>query len=317
MNNASNRSASSSTPTTTPGGTGSLPLSAALHSSFLCFLFGGNPTAIKICSTSFGPLTMAGSRFLLAALTLILWGVVTGQEIGLRRDQLRLLLPLPFIFTIQLTLFYLGQTRTLASHGAIIANLLPLMVMLSAHFILGDRITLRKTGGLLVGFAAVVLLFIDRDTGEQASLAGDLLILGAVVLWSINVTVSKRIIDRVNILTLTLYPMLLASPVFIVGGWLFDSAMITGPTASSLMALSYQAFVTASYGFISWNRLLKQYGATALNAFIFLMPVSGVLLGVVLLGEPLTVHLLAAIVLVVASLLIINRPKSPARHSNR
>ncbi len=102
--------------------------------------------------------------------------------------------------------------------------------------------------------------------------------------------------------------MLLASPVFLVGGWLFDSAMITGPTASSLMALSYQAFVTASWGFISWNRLLKQYGATALNAFIFLMPVSGVLLGVVLLGEPLTAHLLAAIVLVVAGLLIINRP---------
>ncbi len=114
MNNASNKSASSCTPTTTPGGTGSLPLSAALHSSFLCFLFGGNPTAIKICATSFGPLTMAGSRFLLAALTLILWGIVTGQKISLRRDQLRLLLPLPFIFTIQLTLFYLGQTRTLA-----------------------------------------------------------------------------------------------------------------------------------------------------------------------------------------------------------
>ncbi|MBM9518381.1 DMT family transporter [Desulforhopalus vacuolatus] len=295
-----------------PPGNGTLPLRAALYCSLLCFLFGGNPTAIKIGSQSFGPLTMLGSRFLLASITLLLWGLFTGRAVGLRRDQIRMLLPLPMIYIVQLGLFYVGQSKTLASHGALISNMMPLMVMVLACFFLGDRITLRKVIGVLLGITAVVLLFFDKKAASDgASLLGDTLVVGAVTFWAMNAIYIKKIIRHFNILTITLYPMLICVPFYFFGGWLFDDVMLRPVTVPALLALAFQAFVTASYGFIAWNGLINQYGATALNAFVFLIPISGVLLGVVLLGEPLTINIVAAILLVVVGLGLINRAEKP------
>ncbi len=296
-----------------PPGNGTLPLRAALYCSLLCFLFGGNPTAIKFGSQSFGPLTMLGSRFLLASITLLLWALFTGRPVGLRRNQIRMLIPLPMIYVVQLGLFYVGQSKTLASHGALISNMMPLMVMILAYFFLGDRITTRKVIGVLLGLTAVVLLFFDKKAASGgASLLGDTLLVGAVTFWAMNAIYMKKIIRHFSIFTITLYPMLICVPFYFLGGWLFDDVMLRPVTAPALLALAFQAFVTASYGFIAWNGLINQYGATALNAFVFLIPISGVLLGVVLLGEPLTINIIVAIVLIVVSLGIINRAERPA-----
>jgi len=52
--------------------------------------------------------------------------------------------------------------------------------------------------------------------------------------------------------------------------------------------------------------MLKKYGAVAMHSFIFVMPVAGVLLGNLMLGEPMTVNLLVALLLIVAGIVIVN-----------
>jgi drug/metabolite transporter (DMT)-like permease len=69
----------------------------------------------------------------------------------------------------------------------------------------------------------------------------------------------------------------------------------------------YQTFVTASFGFVAWNTMIRRFGATALHSFVFIMPVSGVFLGVTLLGEPITANLIGSIVFVVTGLIVVNR----------
>jgi drug/metabolite transporter (DMT)-like permease len=64
--------------------------------------------------------------------------------------------------------------------------------------------------------------------------------------------------------------------------------------------------VTAAFGFVTWNTLLQKYGAVALHSFIFIMPISGVVLGGLLLGEPITVKILTALALIVAGILIVH-----------
>jgi drug/metabolite transporter (DMT)-like permease len=71
--------------------------------------------------------------------------------------------------------------------------------------------------------------------------------------------------------------------------------------------MAYQAFVTASFGLIGWTMMIKRYGASTLHSFIFIMPISGVFFGVVMLGEPLTMGLIGSIVLVTVGLIIVNR----------
>jgi drug/metabolite transporter (DMT)-like permease len=74
----------------------------------------------------------------------------------------------------------------------------------------------------------------------------------------------------------------------------------------ALAALFYQTFVTASFGFIAWNSLLKTYGAVTLHSFVFIMPLVGLVLSGWLLNEPLSPNLWLALICIVAGILVVH-----------
>jgi len=292
---------------TTDGG---LPFGVSLYTMFLCILFGANTVAVKVSLTGLGVFTTAGLRFGIAAIVVATWAASTGKPLAISRRQAWQLAPLAFIFFCQLALFNFGQSLTTASHGTLISNVLPFVVMILAHFFIpGETISLQKVLGLILGFSGVVLLFFDSLGLSRNALQGDMLILLAVMIWACNATYVKKIIAGFHPLQITLYPMATAVPVFLVCGYFFDGGMIKSFDGPVIKALLYQALVTASFGFVAWNTLMSRYGATALHSFVFVMPVSGVFLGVVMLGEPITAHLITSIILVTAGLVVVNGRK--------
>lgn len=68
----------------------------------------------------------------------------------------------------------------------------------------------------------------------------------------------------------------------------------------------YQSVIAASFGFITWNTLLKRFGAASLHSFIFIMPLAGVLSSVLLLKETITPFLAASVALIVTGIMIVN-----------
>lgn len=285
-----------------------LPLGASLFTIFLCGLFGANAVAIKISLTGLGVFTTAGVRFGIAAVVIFLYAICTGRPLAVRKNQVHQLFILGLFFFVQLSLFYFGQNKTTASHATLIANVLPFFVMILAHyFIPGDTINLKKISGLVLGFAGVLLLFFDNVALTGDALQGDLLILLAVLVWSCHVVYIKTIIDGFHPLQVTLYPISLATPLFLLSGYLWDGEMVRFIDASIVKAMFYQTFVTASFGMVAWNTLIRRFGATALHSFVFIMPISGVFLGVTMLNEPLTTNLIGAIILVVTGLIVVNR----------
>ncbi len=66
------------------------------------------------------------------------------------------------------------------------------------------------------------------------------------------------------------------------------------------ISLLYQGLITASFGFVAWNYLLQKYNAVSLHSFIFVMPIAGVFLSGVILGEPITANILRALLLIVS-----------------
>lgn len=288
---------------------GELPLKKIILTVFLCMLFGGNAVAVKISLSGIGIYTTAALRFGGAALLLYIWARVTHKNIRISRKQFGQLAFLTLIFFLQISFFYSGQSRTSASHGVLIANLLPFVIMILAHFLLpDDRINSRKVIGLLFGFAGVALLFSDSlQVSTHHSLTGDLLIVCGVLFWGCNATFVKRIIAGYNPLQITLYPMLIGTPVYTVCAFLFDEPMIISLSPEVILAMLYQTVVTTTFGFITWNGLISKYGATTLHSFIFIMPVSGVFFGIMLLGDPVTSSLIGSIILVTMGLLVINR----------
>ena len=109
-----------------------------------------------------------------------------------------------------------------------------------------------------------------------------------------------------NPFQIVLYPMIVSVPVFFLLGFWADAPMVSRIDLPVAGAMAYQGLVTASFGFVAWNTLLQRYGAVALHSFVFIMPVSGVMFGWLLLQEPITSGILAALVFIVAGILTIH-----------
>ena len=291
-----------------PSGNRSIPRKTALLIVLLCSLFGANAVAIKATLTGVGIFTSAAIRFGGAACFLICYARITNHSLRISRHQLLQLVILTIIFFLQIGCFYTGLKHTSASHGVLIGNLLPFVVMILAHYLLeDDKINRQKTAGLILGFTGVSLLVLDIQSSEmERMLYGDGFVAMAVLLWGCNAIYVKRITASYSALQITLYPLLMAAPLHLVCGYFFDEQMVFAITPEVLAGLFYQTFVTASIGFVLWNTLIQKYGATSLHSFVFIMPISGVLCGIFLLGEPVTFALVGAIVMVTAGLIIIN-----------
>ncbi len=265
-----------------------MPVSAAVFTALLCVLFGSNAVAIKVSLTGLGTFTTAGLRFAMAAVTVSVWAKATGRKFALKPGQLRQLIFISIMFSVQLSLFYMGLSHTTASRGTLIANLQPFMTLLFAHFLLPEeRMTLRRVLGMSLGFIGVVVLFFDEHMAAANVRLGDICIFAAVALWAASAVYSKRIISGLHLFHLVVYPMFMALPVFWLNAWLWDGRMFGTITPQVVGSLLYQGLVTASFGFVAWNSLLKRYGTVTLHSFLFLMPVSGLTLAAWLLGDPI------------------------------
>jgi drug/metabolite transporter (DMT)-like permease len=281
---------------------------------FLTIIFGGNAVAIKLALAGMGPLTTAGLRFALAAVAIACWAHATGRPFGIQTGQAFQILIVSMAFTLQLCLFYIGLERTFASRGALIANLLPFFVLFLFHrFIPGERITWRKMVGIVLGFCGVAFMFSGTQGVSRSFHSGDLSILAAVVIWSCNVVYTKRIINDYSPFHLVLYPMIFSVPVFLSAGFIWDGRMIFDLSPTVIGAYIYQSLVSAAFGFVAWNTMLQRYGATTLHAFVFIMPIAGVVFSWIILNEPVTPNLIVAMVLIAAGILMVHmRPNGPS-----
>jgi len=284
-----------------------LPVMGFFFSAFLSFLFGANTIAIKISLTELGIFSTAAIRFSLGAVTILAWALATRQPIAIRKGQIHQLAILSVIFSVQLALFYYGLSKTYASRGTLLANMQPFFVLILAHiFIPGDRITGKKLTGMLLAFTGVAFVLLQRQGVSVELKTGDVIVLCAAFLWACNGVYTKKVLVDLQPYQVVLYPMLIASPLLFAGAWLTGESIPSSLDVDVILAVMYQAFVTASFGFVAWNTMLKKYGAVAMHSFIFIMPVAGVLLGNRMLGEPITANLIVALLLIVTGIVIVN-----------
>ncbi len=284
-----------------------MPLSTALLTAFLCLLFGANAVAIKISFEGFGVFTAASIRFIAASAIIALWAKSTGRPFVVQKNRRIHLLAYSLLFTLQLSLFYSGISRSQASRATLIVNTLPFMILILSHFFLpGDRMTMRKCAGIALGFLGVALLSLDGSAISADFRTGDALCFSATLIWACNTVFLKRFIADIRPFHVVLYSMLAAVPLVSLASAIFDPLPVIDPTSGALLGLIYQTLVTAVFGFIAWNTLLQRYGAASLHSFLFLLPPVGVTLGGLLLNEPVNSHIVASMACIVAGIALVH-----------
>lgn len=279
----------------------------AFGAILLCTVFGANAVAIKISLSGIGTFTAAGLRFAIAATAIALWAWFTKRPFYIAKSDRVPLLVLCAMFTVQLSLFYLGLSKTLASRGALVVNVVPFFVLIFAHFFIpGDRITLRKVMGMGLGFGGVAVVLFGGQKMGPGVYTGDWIVLLAAVIWGANAVYTKAMIHRFRPFQLVLYPMICAAPIHLFQGWLWDSTMIHHVNTPIILAMLYQSLITAAIGFVVWSSLMRRYGASTLHSFVFIMPISGVSVSHLILKEPISTSLIAAVALVATGIAMVN-----------
>jgi len=270
----------------------------------LCATWGVQQVAIKVAAAGVPPLLQAGLRSAGAAVLVAGWSALRGVPLLGRDGTLWPGLASAALFSGEFGLIYAGLGYTAASRGVIFLYTAPFLVALGAlRWLPQERMRGAQWAGLALAFGGVLLLFgenLVRPAGR--AWMGDLMILGAAAMWAATTLVIKASALAAASPEKTLLYQLAGSAVALPLASLGlgePAARITPLVAGSL---AFQIAVVASTSYLAWFWLVRHYPATRLSSFSFLTPVMGVLAGALLLGEPLTPGVLAALALVGAGI---------------
>ncbi|MBN2060928.1 MAG: DMT family transporter [Deltaproteobacteria bacterium] len=284
-----------------------MPFSAAIITSFICILYGANAVAIKVSLEGLGAFTVPGLRFSLSTIAICTWAILTHRKLSVRKEQIHQILIISILFTAQLAFMYLGLKKTNASRGTLLINLQPFFILFLAHlFIPGDRITVNKLLGLILGFMGMGLVFFGKQDVTDDIQIGDSLTVLAAFIWACNTVYIKRVINAFDPFLIVFYPMIFSIPCYFLAGYFYDEMMISSLTLKVLGALLYQSLVSGAFGLVVWHTMMQKYGVVSMHSFLFIMPIAGVLLGGLVLGEPISFNLFFSLLLIVLGIILVN-----------
>jgi drug/metabolite transporter (DMT)-like permease len=278
-----------------------------------CVTWGLAQVAAKVALVDIPPLTQAAMRSAGAALLVLAWSRWRGIALFERDGTLPGGLFAGVLFALEFACIFVGLQFTTASRMVVFIYLAPFFVSALLPLVVrGERMTVLQWAGLTVAFSGVAWAFAEAFAPTAAApprqWIGDALGVAAALFWALT-TVSirgSRLGAAVAEKTL-LYQLAVSAAALALAAAMVGEAWPPRWSALSLGSLAFQTVIVTFASYLAWFWLVRHYVATRLSAFTLLTPVFGLLAGVVLLGEPLTARLVAALAAVVVGLLLVNR----------
>lgn len=272
-------------------------------------LYGGNSLAVKITSQGFPPLKMAFFRYILGVIAVGGVGGFQGMSMRLRFEELRRLLVVTVLHALHTVLLNIGTELTAASRSTIFFSLYPIFTVIFGHFWLpDDRLSVRKMLGGLSAFGGVIAAIAPnlRAGGTLESLIGDLIVTLAACFFGLRITLTKVFVQDIYPHRLLVWLLTLNIPCFLVLSYFFEHGKPIELTLASGAGILYQGWILTGFCFLTLTSVLRKYKASKLVVLYFFMPVSGVLFSNLLLGDKLSLSILAGTVLVAAGIYLVN-----------
>lgn len=253
----------------------------------------------KVILQEASPLQLVLARSLLTGVALVLALAVTGR-LELIRTELRVrpvrIVGLGLLSFFASSGFSMSALQYLpASMNSLLSNTSPLMLAFGLALIErrapGPRVAL----GLMLGFGGVVLLAL-RGASELGTigLVAVLLSLGGSLTWAVYTGWSRHELQSGNPIAITAAGSLIGStPMIAIGAFTGELRSFPALSGSTLALLLYAGLIGTAMTYSLWMHGLSRLPATNVAAFQYVIPLSAVTLAVLLLGEPLTLQLVA------------------------
>ncbi len=270
--------------------------------------------------TEFPPLALAMLRFALATALLVpltRW-LRPGRRVAAvdRRQVIVLgLLAVP----LNQGLFLSGMQWASASHAALLYALTPAFVALIG-FVRGEsRPGWREFTGMGLAFAGVLILLLERGLHiDRHSLAGDLLILGAVIAWAAYMVLGRETTRRYGALVVTTEALVTGTLMFVpIGVFALARADLSHVSAGGWSGVFYLAWLTSALNYVIWFWGLRHLKSSTVAMLTNLQPVVAAALAWALLHEALPPSFGVSLALVLGGVWLtqsarFSRPAAPA-----
>jgi drug/metabolite transporter (DMT)-like permease len=273
------------------------------------FFFGTNFTAVKLVVQSVPPILFAATRFTLAGLLLLPLALLSGPKGRLSRRDLLPMLGLGLVgVTLTQSVFTVGVGLTTAANTALVYSTAPVWGMLLGFALGWERPRASGVLGIglcLGGVGAIVYGSLDF---AGTSLLGDALILVAAVFWGSYTVLTLSLLRRYSALAVAAYAMILgglaAFPLAALDQSSLDLAALDGLTWA---AAAYSALCSSAFGFAAWGWGVSHVGANRVLIYQYLVTLTGVSTGILLLGEDFGVGQLVGAVVILAGVYLARR----------
>ena len=260
---------------------------------------------------------MKPSHLLLALLCAVLWGYgFVPSKYGAAHMPPLLFLALRFLLIVAMTIWFVplprGQWRPViyyslslgighfallyvglrlgveATTASIIwLSQVPLTTLL-AFFFLGDRPTLRTVIGMSIALAGSAALISEpRIAGEPVAIT---LVVLSAIMWAVAAIQAKRL-PQVSPVAFNAWMSLISLPVLLVLSFALETGQyheFLAPDWKLHASLVYMALFSSVIGYGIWFYLLRRHPVSRTAPFLLLVPIIGVVSGVLTLGDPIT-----------------------------
>lgn len=274
---------------------------------------------IKIALQEVGPLMLVAFRTFFATVGSLIIILLNRKRIFMW-SEIKQWLPLFLLLgltnvAIPFGLISWGEKYIPSGIASVLNSTTPLFTLLLAIFFLkDDRVSISKWVGLLVGFTGVIMLFLPELREKRVeNILGLVAVMTGACGYALSGIIIKRKVKGLNAEFQVLLQYAFAFFIMLPMTLLFEKPISLPHQALSWIALVWLGLLGSSLASFFYFKLIHSIGPTRASTVTYVPPLVGLLLGAIILGEPMGWLTLIGGSLIVCGIMLINRQDSPLK----
>jgi O-acetylserine/cysteine efflux transporter len=228
----------------------------------------------------FPPYLLMGMRFTIPALILVWWFPLPK---GLYFDLFKVSL---IGSALQYGLTYTGLNIIDASSAILLVQLEVPFGIIIAFFLLKEIPTLKNMIGLVIAFIGVFIL--TGAPNLEGKYVGVLLTVSGAFTWALGAVMAKPLSKKIGAFALMTWLCVFSGPMLLLVSFVFDGNPISyflSANINSWLTVIFLGFFMQPVGYAAWYYVLKKYPVNKVMPVLLVLPVTGLLTSIFLLGE--------------------------------
>jgi drug/metabolite transporter (DMT)-like permease len=272
-------------------------------------IWGSSFFNIKIATYSFEPFTLATIRVVFATLFLLIISFFYKIKIYAfsKKWKIYALVGLCNI-AVPFSLIAIGTNRVDSYLAAILMSTTPLTGSILAHiFTKDEKITFYKSIGIILGFTGVLFLFFEKLIINDSNYFFAAIILVGSTFYSVAGILILKYLKKAGNLNVTTSTLIWALIFLLPISFLFEDPLNSQPTMGSIISLIYLGTIATGYAWWLRFKILTRNGLIFQTQVAYLIPIFGVIFGMIVLNEQITWKVLISLIIIMLGIYIVKK----------